>query len=55
MAECKKPTLRVTMQLLEADAKGCGLWKQLGAEGVRRTIANGLRHVEEKVLAAEER
>jgi hypothetical protein len=52
MAQCKKPTLRTAVQLLEGDAKDCGLWKQLGADGVRRTIANGLRHVEEKVLAA---
>jgi hypothetical protein len=54
MAECKKPTLRVAVGLLEEDAKDCGLWKQLGADGVRRTIANGLRHVEEKVLAGTE-
>jgi hypothetical protein len=53
MAQYKKPTLLVAVRLLEEDAN-CGLWKQLGADGVRRTIANGLRHVEEKVLAAME-
>jgi hypothetical protein len=54
MAQCKKPTLRTAVGLLEGDAKDCGLWKQLGPDSVRRTIANGLRHVEEKVLAATE-
>ena len=54
MAECKRPTPSVATALLEQSAKACGLWKKLGAEGVHRTIANGLAHVEEKVLAAME-
>jgi hypothetical protein len=54
MHECKKPTPTVAMKLLEQSAKDCGLWKTLGRDGVRRTIANGLRYVEEKVLAATE-
>jgi hypothetical protein len=54
MAECKRPTPSVATKLLEQAAKACGLWKTLGSDGVRRTIANGLRHVEEKVLATTE-
>ena len=54
MAECKKPTPSVAVKLLVGAAKDSGLWRQLGADEVRRTIANGLRHVEEKVLATEE-
>ena len=53
MAECKKPTPSVAMQLLESDAKINGLRQQLGPEGVRRTITNGLRHVEAKLLEKE--
>jgi len=37
--------------LLKGYALGCGLWKDLGAEGCRATIANGFRHVEEKLLS----
>jgi hypothetical protein len=44
----------VAAKLLEGACRGNGLCKLLGADGVRRTIANGLRHVEEKVLAEEE-
>jgi hypothetical protein len=54
MADCHKPTPKVAVDLLMGDAKDCGLTRLLGADGVRRTIANGLRHVEEKVLAATE-
>jgi hypothetical protein len=54
MAECKRPTPSVAATLLEQSAKTCGLWKTLGKDGVRRTIANGLRHVEEKMLAGTE-
>jgi Bifunctional DNA primase/polymerase, N-terminal/Primase C terminal 2 (PriCT-2) len=50
MAECNRPAPSVAMKLLEEAAKESGLWRQLGADEVRRTIANGLRHVEEKVL-----
>ena len=54
MAECKRPTVSVAVKLLEGAAKESGLWQRIGADEVRRTIANGLRHVEEKVLATEE-
>ena len=39
------------MALLESSAKVNGLWRDIGADEVRRTIANGLRWVEEKLLA----
>ena len=39
--------------LLIGAAQGNGLWRKLGKEGVKRTIANGLRHVEEKLLETE--
>ena len=42
--------LAVARTLLEGWAQGCGLWRELGAEGCRQTIANGFRHVEEKML-----
>jgi hypothetical protein len=38
------------MALLESSAKVNGLWKEIGADEVRRTIANGLRHVELRLL-----
>ena len=40
--------------LLKSAARSCGLWKELGERGCKRSIANGLRHVEEKLLATEE-
>jgi hypothetical protein len=43
----------VAVRLLESSARACGLWHELGADEVRRTVANGLRHVEEKILAME--
>jgi hypothetical protein len=43
------------MMFLEKAARRNGLWKAIGPDRVRRTIANGLRHVEEKVLAAMEK
>jgi hypothetical protein len=49
MAETGKPKPGVARGLLEGACGG--LRDELGREGVRRTIANGFRHVEEKVLA----
>ena len=49
-----KMKVGVATKLLEGACWGNGLRKLLGKDRVHRTIANGLRHVEEKVLAAEE-
>lgn len=49
-----KLTPGVARDLLESSARVCGLWKEIGGDEVRRTIGNGLRHVEEKILATEE-
>jgi hypothetical protein len=54
MAEIGKPKPSVAMQLLEGVCRGNGLWRELGPDEVRRTIANGLRHVEEKLLSETE-
>jgi hypothetical protein len=54
MAQHQRPKPSTAMDLLERDAKDNGLLKAIGPDRVRRTIANGLRHVEEKVLAATE-
>ena len=40
----------IAQKLLVGAAQSCGLWKELGAQAASRTIANGLRHVEEKLL-----
>jgi Bifunctional DNA primase/polymerase, N-terminal len=52
MAEIGKPKPGIAMQLLEGAS--AGLRKTLGAEEVRRTITNGFRHVEEKLLSETE-
>jgi hypothetical protein len=54
MAQHQRPKPSTAMDLLERDAKDNGLLKAIGPDRVRRTIANGLRHVEEKVLAGTE-
>jgi hypothetical protein len=54
IADTGKPKPSVATQLLESSARACGLWKEIGADEVRRTIANGLRHVEEKILTEED-
>jgi hypothetical protein len=54
MAQHHKPTPSIATKLLEDAAKQSGLWKQLGADEVRRTITNGLHHVEKQILAREE-
>jgi hypothetical protein len=43
------------MSLLVSAAKVNGLWREIGKDEVRRTIANGLTHVEQKLLAQPER
>ena len=43
----------VAQSLLIGAAQSNGLWRELGKEGCKRTIANGLRHVEEKFLETE--
>jgi hypothetical protein len=53
IAQHHKPKPSFAVDFLEKAAKGNGLLKQLGADEVRRTITNGLRHVEEKILATE--
>ena len=40
----------VAHDLLKSAAQSNGLWRELGAESCKRSIANGLRHVEEKLL-----
>jgi hypothetical protein len=51
--ECKfKPT--AIIRFLEGAATSTPLWKTLGREGIRRTIGNAFRRVEEKYLATEE-
>ena len=54
MAQNGKPKPSIAVMFLEKAAKQNGLWKAIGPDRVHRTIANGLRHVEEKVLAATE-
>jgi hypothetical protein len=54
MAQHHKPKPSIATKLLEDAAKQSGLWKKLGADEVRRTITNGLHHVEKKILAREE-
>jgi hypothetical protein len=41
----------VQAELLQSRASLTPLWRSLGRDGVRRTIANAFRHVEEKLLA----
>lgn len=53
IADTGKPKPSIAVALLESDCKACGLWKEIGADEVRRTITNGLRYVEEKILAEE--
>ena len=53
IAQHHKPKPSVAVDFLEKAAKGNGLLKSLGEDEVRRTITNGLRHVEEKILATE--
>ena len=53
IAQHHKPKPSFAVDFLEKAAKGNGLLKQLGADEVRRTITNGLRHAEEKILATE--
>jgi Primase C terminal 2 (PriCT-2) len=50
MAELGKPKPSVAMQLLEGECRGNGLWRMLGPDEVKRTITNGFRWVEEKLL-----
>jgi hypothetical protein len=51
IAQNGRPKPSDAMKLLEQAAQDSGLPAKLGKDGVRRTIANGLRHVEEKLLA----
>jgi Bifunctional DNA primase/polymerase, N-terminal len=51
----KRLTRWVANELLEEACKENGLWKLLGADRCRRTIANGFRHVEEKFLGEVDR
>jgi hypothetical protein len=48
--ECKRKPSSIA-QMLEGAVMGTALWETLGREGVRRTIVNAFRHVEEKYLA----
>jgi hypothetical protein len=50
-----KLTPSTASALLESSARVNGLWGEIGADEVRRSIANGLRHVEEKLLAQPEK
>jgi Bifunctional DNA primase/polymerase, N-terminal/Primase C terminal 2 (PriCT-2) len=50
IAEGGKPAPSTAAKLLCGAAKANGLARAIGAEEVQRTIGNGLRHVEEKVL-----
>jgi hypothetical protein len=45
---------RAANQLLESACQANGLWKLLGPDRCRRTIARGFRHVEEKFLGERE-
>jgi hypothetical protein len=54
IAQHQRPKPSIAVMFLEKAAMQNGLWKAIGPDRVRRTIANGLRHVEEKVLAATE-
>jgi hypothetical protein len=47
--ECKRKPTQIA-QMLEGAVMWTALWETLGREGVRRTIANAFRHVEEKYL-----
>jgi hypothetical protein len=51
--ECKRSPTQI-MRFLEGAAMGTPLWKTLGRDGVRRTISNAFRKVEEKYLTEEE-
>jgi hypothetical protein len=53
MAKYQRPKSSIAVMFLEKAAKQNGLWKAIGPDRVRRTIANGLRHVEEKLLKEE--
>ncbi len=44
-------TPKAAREFLKGYALVNGLWKDLGAEGCLQTIANGFRHVEEKLLS----
>jgi hypothetical protein len=50
IAEDSRLTSSVAMALLISAAHVNGLWREIGAEECRRTISNGLRHVEMKLL-----
>jgi hypothetical protein len=54
MAEVGKPKPDVAVALLETVCKSNGLWRGLGSAECRRQIANGLRHVECKLLEQKE-
>jgi hypothetical protein len=54
IAQNGRPKPSDAVKLLEQAAEDNGLQAKLGKDGVHRTIANGLRHVEEKVLAGTE-
>ena len=54
IAQHHKPKPSVAVNFLVKAAKANGLLKSLGEDEVRRTIVNGLRHVEQKILAREE-
>jgi hypothetical protein len=47
--ECKRKPSQITQMLVGA-TMGTPLWETLGRDGIRRTIANAFRHVEEKYL-----
>ena len=51
--ECKRKPSQI-MRLLEGAATISPLWATLGREGIRRTISNAFRKVEEKYLTEEE-
>jgi hypothetical protein len=50
--ECGKPALKFAQEMLEASCPR--LIKEIGIDEVRRTVANGFRHVEEKFLGERE-
>jgi hypothetical protein len=54
IAQHHKPKPSVAVDFLVKAAKGNGLLKSLGEDEVRRTIVNGLHHIEQKILAREE-
>jgi hypothetical protein len=48
------PMVGVAQRMLEQACRDNGLWRALGDEGCRKTIANGFRHVELKLLGEDD-